>query len=506
MTEAEGPGPTRAESIRGAVKVWTGQLVDLTARNNLLYFRDLRVGTLDLGSVQPDVLASVLAGRSMSLAGLFSDEETRADAVKRARAIRNRAQEHFEERGLETLYLACGMATWTNQRGTAVPAAPVLLVPAHLAARGASQEAFDLAVTGELEVNPTLLQLLQSEFDCQFDAEELLAQAGIDGAVDTLAELDVACRWLAGRAASAPGFSVQPRFVLGTFSYAKLPMVKDLEASIEVMVEHDLIAALAGDEEARAAVRERRPSVDPTSPNHIAPADEFLVLDADASQNYAINAVLGGQDLIIKGPPGTGKSQTIANLVATLVARGKSVLFVAEKRAAIDAVLRRLEDIGLGDLVLDLHSGAGSRRQVAQSLAAALTNNHRLARPDHTAEHRLLEARRGELNARVDALHGVRAPWGISVFQAQGPVARVGRDARNADQVPRGHAAAARPARIRGCERAPARIRGTGWAWPCRIRLGVGAWHRREQRRSAVCPCACGANTASHPAVHGLAA
>ena len=71
-------------------------------------------------------------------------------------------------------------------------------------------------------------------------------------------------------------------------------------------------------------------------------ADEFLVLDADASQNYAINAVLAGQSLIIKGPPGTGKSQTIANLIASLIARGKKVLFVAEKRAAIDAVTKRL--------------------------------------------------------------------------------------------------------------------------------------------------------------------
>ena len=71
-------------------------------------------------------------------------------------------------------------------------------------------------------------------------------------------------------------------------------------------------------------------------------ADEFLVLDADSSQNYAINAVLAGQSLIVKGPPGTGKSQTIANLIASLIARGKKVLFVAEKRAAIDAVTKRL--------------------------------------------------------------------------------------------------------------------------------------------------------------------
>ena len=61
-------------------------------------------------------------------------------------------------------------------------------------------------------------------------------------------------------------------------------------------------------------------------------------MDADASQSYVVNAVLAGKNLLIKGPPGTGKSQTISNLIATLVARGKRVLFVAEKRAAIDAV------------------------------------------------------------------------------------------------------------------------------------------------------------------------
>ena len=413
------PGAGRAEVIGSATKVWTGQLVDLSARNNLLFYRDLKVGTLDLGDVRPDLLMDVLSGRTVALSRMFADEEARPAAVKRARAVRNRAQEHFEERGLETLFLACGMATWTNQRGTAVPAAPVLLVQSRLAPRGAAQDEFEVAVTGEMEVNPTLLQMLQSEFDCSCDSEELLTQAGIEGSVDTLEELDVAYRWLSERCGSVPGFHVTPRFVLGTFSYAKLPMVKDIENALEAMVAHDLIAALAGDDEARAAVRERRVTVDPKTPDHTPPADEFLVLDADASQNYAINAVLGGQDLIIKGPPGTGKSQTIANLVSTLVARGQRVLFVAEKRAAIDAVLKRLTDVGLGDLVLDLHGGVSSRRKVAESLASALAANTRLARPNYEAEHRLLQARREELNARVEALHALRTPWRLSYFDAQ---------------------------------------------------------------------------------------
>jgi very-short-patch-repair endonuclease len=413
------PGVGRAAAIESAAKVWTGQLVDLTARNNLLYFRDLKVGTLDLGDVRPDLVTGLLGGRSIHLSWMFPDPDAKAAAVKRARAVRNRAQEHFEERGLETLFLACGMATWTNPRSAATPAAPVLLMPARLAPRGAAQDEFELAVTGELEVNPTLLQMLQTEFDCHCDAEELLSQAGIDGAVDTLDELEMAYHWLAEKCAEVPGFDVTPRFVLGTFSYAKLPMVKDIEHALEAMVEHDLIAALAGDDAARAAVRDRRADVDPKSPDHTPPVDEFLVLDADASQNYAINAVLAGQDLIVKGPPGTGKSQTITNLVSTLVARGKRVLFVAEKRAAIDAVLKRLEDVGLGDLVLDLHGGVGSRRKVAESLAAALSANTRLARPNYDAEQRLLQARRDELNEHVEALHMVRDPWQLSYFQAQ---------------------------------------------------------------------------------------
>jgi very-short-patch-repair endonuclease len=419
MVELQEVAAGRAEAIARAVRVWTGQLVDLTARNNLLYYKDLKVGTLDLAGVPPELLFDVLGGKSTLLSRLFGGQDARADAVKRARAVRNRAQEHFEERGLETLYLACGMATWTNQRGTATPSAPVLLVPARLASRGAAQDDFELSVTGELEVNPTLLQLLQSDFDCRCDPEELLAQAGIEGAVDTPKELDSGYRWLAERASEVPDFGVTPRFVLGTFSYAKLPMVKDLEGSVEAMAAHDLIAALAGDEQAQAAVRERRPAVDARAPDHIPPADEFLVVDADASQNYAINAVLGGQDLIIKGPPGTGKSQTIANLVSTLVARGQRVLFVAEKRAAIDAVLRRLDGVGLSDLILDLHGATSSRRQVAQQLASALATNSSLIRPDHAAEQRLLQARRDELNGRVEALHTPRQPWNLSVFGAQ---------------------------------------------------------------------------------------
>jgi very-short-patch-repair endonuclease len=416
----------RAGLLRKQVKVWTGQLVDLSGRNNLLFYKDLKRGTLDLSAAARDRVDDALAGKVVSLSRLFPDEEAHSDAVRRARTVRNKAEEHFEERGLETLYIACGMATWTNQRGGATPQAPVLLCPARLTPKGASQDEFDLSLVGELEVNPTLLHLLASEFECKCDPAELLDHVDIEGALDTPEELTAVYEWLKQRAAGVPGFSVAPRTVLGTFSYVKLPMVNDLESSLDAMLEHELIAAIAGDTDAQAAVLERKPKVDPTDPNHVPLADEFLVLDADSSQNYVINAVLAGQDLIVRGPPGTGKSQTIANLITTLLARHKKVLFVAEKRAAIDAVLKRLHQRGLDDLVLDLHGGTGSRRKLAQGLARTLDGNSSIPRANHKPAQQVVENRRERLNGYAQAIHTAREPWGVSVYDARAAVIGIG--------------------------------------------------------------------------------
>jgi hypothetical protein len=437
--EVEADDSPRVQAVARAVKAWTDQLIDRSARNNLLFFRDQKVGTLDLTKAPPRPVFDVLAGRSRNLAHLFpADEDARSDAARRSRTIHNKAQATYEERGIHTLYLACGLATWDNQHGTAEPAAPVLLAPATLTARGAAQQNFDLQVTGELEVNPTLLNALAAEFDVACDPEELLSSAGMEGAIDTPEELEIAYRWLADKASRVPGFSVRSKAVLGNFSYAKLPMVRDLQGAIDALAEHDLIAALADDGDARQAVRDRRAEVDIKEPDHTPPSDEFLVLDADSSQNYAINEVLAGQDLVIKGPPGTGKSQTISNLISCLVARGRTVLFVAEKRAAIDAVLKRLEQVGLHDLVLDLHGGISSKRQVAQSLAHALHTNATIAEPNLTREHHRLEARRRELNDWETALHQEREPWGVSLFAAEERLIALGDEAETKERL-RGH-------------------------------------------------------------------
>ena len=123
-------GRGRVSLIGRAVKTWTGQLVDLGRRNTLLYYRDLKQGTLDIGpGTGANIVAvgDLLSSRTMRLSSMFGDVALTA-AARRARTVKAKATENYEERGLQTLFLAWGMATWTNSRGVAIPAAPVCSV------------------------------------------------------------------------------------------------------------------------------------------------------------------------------------------------------------------------------------------------------------------------------------------------------------------------------------------------------------------------------------------
>jgi hypothetical protein len=403
--------------VAAAVARWSEQLMDVAGRNALLHYRDLRVGTLDLAGAEATARGAVAAGRTVPLARLFPGPQAHADAVKRARTIRNKARELYEERGIETCYLAIGSATWTNPKGGAVPAAPVLLRTAVLRAHGAAEEDFDLTVTADAEVNPVLVHVLGTEFDVRFDTEQVAD-------LEPAEAFERIAKEAAGR---VRGFAIRPREVLGTFSYAKLPMVTDLSSAGIRLGEHDVVAAIAGDSLAQTAARLPGQPGDGSSrsvgeggdPDRLAPSAEFLVLDADSSQHAAINAVLAGQHAVIKGPPGTGKSQTIANLVTSLVARGRRVLFVAEKRAAITAVTDRLARRGLGQLVMDVHDGTSARRRIAADLKSAYESAARTALPDLGTLHETLVDRRRRLAEHVTAMHEPREPWGVSVFAAQ---------------------------------------------------------------------------------------
>lgn len=417
---APGPSAERIETVRRAARRWKSQLIDTGGRNPLLYYKPYKASTLDLSPDLPEAdaraLKKVLRGRKAMVHSLLPGFRDSADFDKRVRNIFRKAKESLEERGLDTLYVGGGQATWASDR--LKPAAPVILFPAELMPIGATQDNFEIVISGEPILNPVLVHHIQTEYGVTLD-DDLLSLAATEP-VDWLSVVGDVCAQLTQQCSRIRGFRVNARtFVLANLSYAAMPMVEDLERSVEHLAANDIVAALAGDESARQSIRDRISNATMDFPDTTPPADEFLVLDADASQNWAINAALQGEPLVIEGPPGTGKSQTIANLISSLVARKKRVLFVAEKRAAIDAVIKRLAAVKLDDLVLDLHGGVRSKRELAQLLGQSLANGGSTPAPDTGDLHGQLVGLRDMLNRHLQAMHEERQPWGITAYELQ---------------------------------------------------------------------------------------
>ena len=399
---------------------WIDRLVDLSRRNSLLYFRP-STGSLELDASATGDLRALLDGQAVRLSRLVpSLEETKVDS--RARAIRRRAIVNLEEKGVQTLFLALGLATWAVSDGGRPPAAPTLLLPVELEIRGREEQLTYLRRAGEIQVNTVLRHMLEQGFGTPVAVDDLLAQIDDEG-VDFDPEQFYSS--LCERAGHIRGFAVEPRLVLSNFSFQKLAMVKDLRDGALALYHHDVVAAIAGDTGARERLRSARQPIDPRSLDRVPPQQEFLLLDADSSQQRVIASVLAGQTGVIQGPPGTGKSQTITNLIAAAAAQGKRVLFVAEKRAALEVVLRRLQSAGLGHLVLDLHGADVSRRKLVEHLATSLATVRGASPVETSALDADFSNRRARLNEYVERLHAPQPPSGLSLFEIQGRLLRL---------------------------------------------------------------------------------
>ncbi len=229
----------RAALVASAQRQWIDGLTDLGGRNTLLYYKDRRAGTLDLADADPDAVERFEKTGRIRLSKLFpGDPDVRADAIRRMQAIYRKARELQEERGIKAGYLATGLARWDEL--FLEPAAPVLLRPLTISPTRARYDDFDLSLDEETEVNPVLLHKLATVFDAVID------KPAPDRIAGQLAR--------AARDAEVPGFRIDKRMVIGTFTYAKLPMVRDLEAAGDLLADSDLVAAIAGDPRAQQLV------------------------------------------------------------------------------------------------------------------------------------------------------------------------------------------------------------------------------------------------------------
>ena len=447
------PNAARTETVLRATEKWRKDLVDTSGRNRLRRYLDLKTSTLDLTPGQAQgldvsVLDRLLADKPIILGDLFSGLAADPDAPlpfddarRRLNAIHKTARTNSEEKGIETCFAGIGLATWKVEQGTE-PNAPVILLPLQVEATGAAARDFRIEVAGDAHINPVLAHILRSEHDIDTENDEAdVAEdppTDMGGFGNLLVQLEDS--W-----SKLPDLTITPRVVVGIFSYSTMPLVTDLGENGELFAENDIVAAIAGDTGALDALKSIICDPDPNQPDTDPPADEFLVLDADSSQHMAINRVLGGESLVIQGPPGTGKSQTIVNLITALIARGKRVLFVAEKRAAIEAVTKRLEQVGLNDLVMDMHGRITSRRDFARTLADSLDHVATIPVHDYSALHNRLQGRRESLIANDAALHEPRPPWNLCVFHMRERLLAIPAAARTRLRLSTGAARALRP-------------------------------------------------------------
>jgi len=339
-----------------------------------------------------------------------TDEGTRLRSI--LRNLYRRSRTDFEERGVRILFLTFGTLKWKEVEQSEIIKSPILLVPVELK-RDSVNDPFQLCpVDEEIVLNPALAVKLGDDFKVELPS--IPEQWDSTGLEEFLTRFQDETRKY--------GWSIDQECWLGLFSFHKLVIYHDLQTHGGLLDAHPVVRCLCEDE--KIAV-----TVDPLDPRDLDrktnPDTSFLVADADSSQLVCIETVKAGSNLVIQGPPGTGKSQTITNLVSEFIARGKSVLFVSEKMAALEVVFRRLQNANLGHFCLQLHSHRAKKREVIQQLYKTYVEQLEPKKGLTEFEARQLVERRKKLNDYVHALHLVRRPLGHSAFEGLGLVAEL---------------------------------------------------------------------------------
>ncbi len=302
-----------------------------------------------------------------------------------------------EEQGVKILFLALGTLKWIDpNNATNIRYAPLILVPVSLE-RGNAAEKFKLRWRLE-DVAPNLS--LEAYLARVHGLKLPTFEAGED--FDTTAYAASAAEAISAK----PGWAVmEDDIVLGFFSFAKFLMYRDLDPEVwpasSKLSEHGLVRPLVSE---GFADEEPLLPEDASVDEHISPAEMVHIVDCDSSQTLAVHEVRRGRNLVIQGPPGTGKSQTIANVIASAVADGKTVLFVAEKMAALEVVKRRLDNTGVGDACLELHSNKANKRAVLEDLRRTWELGAPRGDDLKPLNARLIDAR-DKLNAHAVQLH-----------------------------------------------------------------------------------------------------
>ncbi len=426
------------------------ELLDLGLRNPLINYKTPKSKGLHIVQEKPETVYDILvkSGRAMTFLskpensetapGLpFSEPDeagqkqvytdTKLQTAETENTLQHKllntyyaARTSIEEQGINTLYLSLGMLAWYEAESSSEQRlAPLVLIPVTLE-RSTARERFKVRYSEEeIGHNLSLQAKLKTEFGLQLpelpDAEELSITgyfANVEEAVKRFPRWQVLANDIE----------------LGFFSFGKFMLYHDLDNNKwpegDKPVTHPILQSLF-----HSGFREPQPTAgDDVHIDRDTAADSlYQVVDADSSQILAMLAVHEGRNMVIQGPPGTGKSQTITNLIANAIGQGKKVLFVAEKMAALEVVKRRLDNIGLGEACLELHSHKANKKELHHELKRVLD----LGKPSLQKlqeEVAMLERLKEELNAYSIAVNSPVRASGLTPHQLYGYLLRIGEE------------------------------------------------------------------------------
>lgn len=310
------------------------------------------------------------------------------------------ARTALEENGANSLFLSLGVLRWyESEQSAQARYAPILLYPVDIVRQRPSVGGkYSIRSRGEdIVLNITLLEMLKQKFGVNINAEDLMIsdEKGLDVQA-ILSAVKVLVRELRG-------WDVLPEAMLGLFSFSKFVLWNDIHSKSDKLRESPIIRALMDGTSTEPDLLE--PIDVRQSDYELQPQELLLPIDIDSSQLQAVLDAGRGRSFVLHGPPGTGKSQTITNMIAYALSQGKRVLFVAEKMAALSVVQSRLERIGLGAFCLELHSNKATKSHILEQLARPLdlTAQHDPERSAST--NATLYEQRRRLAAYVEALH-----------------------------------------------------------------------------------------------------
>ncbi len=445
--------PGKIEEIKGNLsggtlvtreKQWERRLLDLDMRNALLNFKTSAYTVKLLTARLDDFISAIPAfgeyelyptdEKESNLLSAFSEDFNKTVSLKpvadliayeyKNRHLRvplsgkeferalsgvyRKEKSRQEESGTASLYLAAGFLKWCLSGDDEYKFAPILLYPVTLLRRGTSQTSFFVSINeDEVHVNTTLLEYLYQQFNIDIRALSEFKAPSLSGYSSVVARLK---KEVSGQ----KGWAVYDSVYLCSLSFSSYLMWKDVRTKMDKFRESKLIRSLL--ENRSEFTGEEAVGENLSSDEAYAEGGKiYLPISADSSQYSAVVDSMS-KSFVLHGPPGTGKSQTITNMIANNIANGRRVLFVAEKMAALSVVYKRLKDIGIGDFCLELYSEKTKKTDVVDKLVSTMA----LAGSEETRgvdeNRRELSALISRLQGEMDAMHCVHS-LGFSVYE-----------------------------------------------------------------------------------------